>query len=229
MAGGGIRAAETILFDLDGTLVDTAPDMVRVLIELQLSRGVEPVDFDVARNYVSNGALALLRLAFPAATEAMLRDLHREYLDRYEASVCEASAVFPGLGALLDQLDEHGTRWGVVTNKPQRMTAPLLDGLGLLERAVSVISGDTLPEKKPHPAPLLLACEQAGSPPSKSVYVGDTELDIAAGRAAGMATVVAAYGYLTPEDNPDNWGADAIAADTVELGQIVCKAVTLGG
>lgn len=230
MSPGGLHsngAIECVLFDLDGTLVDTAPDMVAVLLDLQLAHRLEPVPYELARSQVSNGAIGLIRLAFPEASEAEVTDLHGDYLARYERSVCVRSSVFPGLGDLLTALERVGCPWGVVTNKPQRMTEPLLAGLGLAERAACIVSGDTLPQRKPDPSPLLLASRLAGVLPGRSVYVGDAARDIEAGRAAGMATVAALYGYVTADDDPAAWRADQMAADTEELAHILLKAVNL--
>jgi HAD superfamily hydrolase (TIGR01509 family) len=142
--------------------------------------------------------------------------------------VCEASVLFPGLAGLLEALDTAGLPWGVVTNKPAHLTDPLLDRLALAARSACTVSGDTLPQRKPHPAPLLHACELAGLLPQNTVYVGDASRDIQAGQNAGMATIAAAYGYITPGDDPRRWGADLVAADTAELTQILLKAVNLG-
>jgi phosphoglycolate phosphatase len=219
---------EAVLFDLDGTLVDTAPDMVAVLQELQESHGMAVVAYDTARLHVSNGALGLLSVGFPDRTHEFGSDLHVEYLERYEARLSHASVVFPGLPELLDELDDERRPWGVVTNKPGYLTGPLLDALDLGSRVACVVSGDTLPQRKPDPAPLLYACDLAGLRPDTTVYVGDASRDIAAGQNAGMATIAAAYGYITPDDDAMNWGADLIASDTAELAQIVRKAVNLG-
>ena len=219
---------EAVLFDLDGTLVDTAPDMVAVLQELQESRGADVVAYDTARLHVSNGALGLLAVGFPDQPHEFGSDLHVEYLERYEARVSHASVVFPGLPELLDELDSRQCPWGVVTNKPAFLTDPLLDALALGPRVACVVSGDTLPQRKPHPAPLLHACDLAGLLPETTVYVGDASRDIEAGQNAGMATIAAAYGYITPDDDALSWGADVIASDTAELAQIVRKAVNLG-
>jgi len=218
---------EAILFDLDGTLIDTAPDMVSVLLDMQRDHAMEPLPYDLVRSEVSNGALGLVRLAFPDADDARGIELHRQYLDRYEDAVCIESALFPRLGALLDKLDFGGHPWGVVTNKPSRMTAPLLEGLGLRDRAACSVSGDTLPERKPHPAPLLLASRQIGVTPENIVYVGDASRDIEAGRAAGMFTIAASYGYIPENDDPAAWGADIVASDTRELAHYLLKGVTL--
>jgi len=217
-----------VLFDLDGTLVDTAPDMVAVLQELQRSYGREPVGYALGRSHVSNGSIALLRLAFPELDPQFGGALHLEFLDRYGARVCEASSLFPGLGILLDDLDAADRRWGVVTNKPARLAEPLLRGLQLADRSACIVSGDTLTLRKPDPAPLLHACELGGMTPATTMYIGDAARDIEAGRNAGMATVAAAYGYVTDDDDPARWGADCVAADSDELARIVRKAVNLG-
>jgi phosphoglycolate phosphatase len=218
---------ESILFDLDGTLVDTAPDMVGVLEAMQIRHGRIPIAYDLARSNVSNGALGLIRLAFPSSTEAEEKRFHQEYLDRYQQSVCDKSGVYSGLNRLLDQLDTARCPWGIVTNKPQRLTEPLLASLGLNTRITCVISGDTIQERKPHPAPLLLATKKTRIPPEKTIYVGDSARDIEAGKAAGMATVAAAYGYITADDDARRWKADRIAADVEELTTILLKAVNL--
>ena len=216
-----------VLFDLDGTLVDTAPDMVAVLQELQRSHGIDPVDYELGRAYVSNGALGLLGLGFPEIEHAVGSELHAAYLERYALRLCEASVLFPGLDRLLQVLDAAGLPWGVVTNKPAHLTDPLLDCLALAARSACTVSGDTLPQRKPDPAPLLHACELAGLLPQNTIYVGDASRDIQAGQNAGMATIAAAYGYVTPDDDPQRWGADLVAADTAELTQILLKAVNL--
>jgi 2-phosphoglycolate phosphatase len=221
------NAFEAVLFDLDGTLIDTAQDMVAVLLELMEADGREPVPYATARSYVSNGSAGLIHLGFPDVSADKHERLREEYLDRYEASVCVHSTIFAGIEPLLDQFDEYGVPWGVVTNKPARMTIPLLAGLGLDRRIACQISGDTIAERKPHPAPLLLACEQTGVAPARSVYVGDAARDIEAGQAAGMYTIAAAYGYITDDDDSARWKADSIAADTQELTTMLRKGVNL--
>lgn len=222
--GGKMRA---VLFDLDGTLVDTAPDMVRVLWDMQDARDTPRHSYPLVRSTVSNGSLGLVRLGFPQTSEEELRRLQAEYLERYAAEVYRDSELFPGLTDLLGRLETADRPWGIVTNKPERMTRALLEGMQLHERAACVVSGDTLPQRKPDPAPLLLGCEQAGVDPAETLYVGDALRDIAAGRAAGMLTIAAAYGYITADDSPERWQADFIAEDTGELTTIVEKAVNL--
>ena len=216
-----------VFFDLDGTLVDTAPDMVAVLQQLQRDHGIEPVGYELARSNVSNGAMGLLSVGFPDIEFEVGGELHQKYLELYAESICVESRVFEGLHELIDALDELKCPWGVVTNKPEILTDPLMIALGLAERSVCIISGDTLSVRKPHPAPILLACDIAGVDPQTAIYIGDAERDIESGQAAGTATIAAAYGYVTEDDDPREWNADVIAMTTEELTQIVLKAVNL--
>lgn len=227
MSAADTRQVDAVLFDLDGTLVDTAPDMVAVLQEMQRAHKLAPVPYQVGRANVSNGAIGLLHVGFPDAHVEYNSALHLEYLERYQDRLCVDSVVFPDLDNLIDELDVAEVRWGIVTNKPERLTLPLLRTLGLDTRSACNVSGDTLPERKPHPAPLLHACELIDVSPRHAMYVGDAARDIEAGRAAGMATIAAAYGYITDDDDPKAWGADQIAADTADLAKTVLKAVTL--
>ena len=216
-----------VLFDLDGTLVDTAPDLVGVLRDMQLTHDREPVPYDLARSNVSNGAIGLLRIGFPEIEHAYMSPMHVEFLERYEQRVCEESRLFDAMPELLDELDEKPVPWGIVTNKPAGVTRLLLDALGLLSRTACTVAGDTLTERKPHPAPLLHACELAGMEPSRTVYVGDALRDVEAGKAAGMGTIGAAYGYVPADDDPMAWGADSLASDSAEAANLVRKAVNL--
>lgn len=216
-----------VLFDLDGTLVDTAPDMVAVLHLLQQQYGIETIPYELARSNVSNGAIGLLRVGFPDFEVEFGDELHQLYLERYAENLCEDSRVFGGLIELLDQLDDMGCPWGVVTNKPEHLTLPLLAALKLADRSACIVSGDTLSVRKPDPAPLLLACDIIGVDPEMSIYIGDAGRDIEAGQRAGMATIAAGYGYITEEDDPREWDADVVATSTEELTQIVLKAVNL--
>ncbi len=216
-----------MLFDLDGTLIDTAPDMVAVLQDLQRDNGQKPIPYDIGRMSVSNGALGLIRIGFPDSDEEQRRQLHQQYLERYALNVCQRSAVFPGLEALLERLDAANCPWGIVTNKPARMTDPLLRKLGLANRSACIVSGDSLTQRKPHPAPLLYACEIAGFDPKSTIYVGDAERDVEAGRRAGMTTIAVGYGYVMADDDPESWGADRLAADTSELLQMILEGVNL--
>lgn len=227
MADGSSPTCRAVFFDLDGTLIDTAPDMVAVLQALQRRHGVPPVSYALGRSHVSNGALGLLRIGFPGVEGDAQEALRLEYLDRYAGNLSVDSTLFAGLEALLEQLDDARIPWGVVTNKPAYLTEPLLEALGLDGRSACTVSGDTLPVRKPDPGPLLHACEQAGVRPEHAMYIGDASRDIEAGLAAGMSTIAAAYGYLVSGDDPTEWGAHEIARDTDELAQIVLKAVNL--
>jgi len=206
-----------VLFDLDGTLVDTAPDLVGVLNRLLVERGRTQMPYAIARNEVSNGAGGLLRLGFgDLGSPDELEALRCRFLDLYAGCVSDRSRLFIGLEDIDQQLSR--TTWGVVTNKPDAFTRPLLAALGLAERARCVVSGDRLPQRKPDPAPLRLAAEELGVAATSCVYVGDASRDIEAGKAAGMATIAAAYGYIRPREDPHTWGADAVIRRPHDLG-----------
>lgn len=201
----------TVLFDLDGTLLDTAPDLAYALNETLRAFGKEPLPFATIRPVVSHGGIALIRLGFDLGPEDEGYQPRREFLlDTYRRNIARETRPFAGMDALLDTLERQGLNWGVVTNKPAWLTEPLLQELNLYERAAVVVSGDTLNERKPHPAPMLLACERAGSQAHECLYVGDAKRDIEAGHNAGMATLVALFGYIGDADDPHAWGADAL-------------------
>jgi len=216
-----------VLFDLDGTLVDTAPDMVGALQKLQLSKGIEPISYELGRANVSNGASGLLSAGFPHLETTRQQELICEYIDLYKQGLCEDSALFDGVADLLNKLEDADLPWGVVTNKPSHLTEPLLEMLALSERSACIISGDTLSVRKPDPGQVLHACEILGISSEFVLCVGDAPRDIQAARAAGSATVAAAYGYILADDDPADWGADAIAKDIDELAKIVLKGVNL--
>ncbi len=198
---------EAVLLDLDGTLVDTAPDMVAALNQLLLERAAPPAPYALARNQVSNGAAGLLQLGLGtgATTDAALR---QRYLDIYAQNICNNSRIFNGLESFFNLISSGRLRWGVVTNKPAWLTRPLLAKLTPQPPPGCVISGDTLPDRKPHPAPLRLAAEQLNVRAERCIYVGDSARDIEAGRAAGMRTIAAAYGYIGPGEDIRAWQAD---------------------
>ncbi len=200
-----------VLFDLDGTLLDTAPDLAAALNRTRADYGLPALPYAAIRPWVSHGSYALTRLGFEfAETSAEFEAARLALLDHYHAHLAEGTAPFPGMRALLAELEARGVAWGIVTNKPAWLTEPLLARLGLDWCPACIVSGDTLPERKPHPAPLLHAARLLGCAPACCVYVGDAERDVAAGRAAGMRTLVAAYGYLAPDDEPARWQAHAI-------------------
>jgi N-acetyl-D-muramate 6-phosphate phosphatase len=201
----------TVLFDLDGTLLDTAPDLADALNVVLTEQGHSPLPFERIRPVVSHGGIALVRLGFGLAqSDPGFEPLRQRLLAVYRDNLAVRTRLFAGMEALLDDIEQRGLNWGVVTNKPGWLTEPLLQALDLRQRAACVVSGDTLEQRKPHPAPMLYACEQAGSRPEQCVYVGDAERDIEAGRNAGMHTLVALFGYLQPEDNPGDWQASAL-------------------
>lgn len=208
----------TVLFDLDGTLADTAPDLGFALNEVLREHGRPPLPQECIRPEASHGARALLRLGFAVAPGDRDYDaLRRRFLDVYAANLCRETRLFPGIGALLSALADRGLRWGIVTNKPAFLTRPLVQQLGLAESAACVVSGDTTANSKPHPGPLLFACSECNAEPGDCVYVGDAARDIEAGRTAGMHTLVALFGYLRATDDPPSWGADALVRSPDEI------------
>ena len=210
-------AIRGVLFDLDGTLLDTAPDMVGALNILRAEERLGPVPYAIARAHVSTGAIGLLKLAFPTYADENMQRLHKRYLQIYADRLSTKTLPFPGIEELLVRLERSRLIWGVVTNKPTSLTEPLLEALKLLHRCACVVSGDTLPERKPDPKPLLYALAQAGIDRNTAIYVGDAERDIKAGKAAGVTTVAVAYGYILPGDEPSSWGADMVITHPDEL------------
>lgn len=202
---GGLSA---VLFDLDGTLLDTAPDMVAALNELRREESATAIPFEVARDHVSNGVLGLIRLAFGELPDGERGRLQLRFIDIYAQRLARETRLFAGMDRVLAMIEAAGVPWGVVTNKPGRLTEPLLATLALRSRCATVVSGDTTPERKPHPQPLRHALAEIGADARAAVYVGDAERDVTAARAAGMRTVAALYGYIPPGDEPHAWGAD---------------------
>lgn len=202
---------EAVLFDLDGTLADTAPDLGGALNRLLVEEGRPALPLEKYRPHTSNGTRGMLAIGFDIVpADPPYADLARRFLQHYENALCEHTVLFPDIAELLSSLEARGIRWGVVTNKPQRFTLPLLEGLGLRQRCACIVSGDSTPLPKPDPAPLLLACATAKVRPSHSLYVGDDARDIVAGRAADMITVAAAWGYLGVDVPIASWQAHAI-------------------
>ncbi len=200
-----------VLFDLDGTLIDSAPDLAGAANAMRVARGLEALPVAALRPMVGAGARGMVRLAFGVHPgEANYEDLRSEFLDRYEHASLVHTAVFDSVRPVLTQLDAQRRPWGIVTNKAERFTHRIVEGLGLRQRAAVVVCGDTTPHSKPHPAPLLEAARRAGAAAAECVYVGDDARDILAGRAAGMATLAAAWGYLGEGEPIEAWGADAV-------------------
>jgi len=202
---------EAVLFDLDGTLIDTAPDLAGTLNEMRRRRGLEPVPLAQVRPFVSHGARGMLTSGFGMKTDdPQFQAMREEFLQIYAENICVDSQLFPGMAELLRHLEERDIAWGVVTNKFERLARPLLEALDLSDRAAVIVGGDTCPRPKPFPDPLLHAAAEIGTDPARTLYVGDDARDVAAARAAGMPVVVAAYGYLGDGDPPSLWGADAV-------------------
>jgi 2-phosphoglycolate phosphatase len=201
----------TVLFDLDGTLADTAPDLAYALNCLLREQERPPLPFETIRPAVSHGATALVKLGFGLSPEQPLFSALRDrLLSLYQQHLARETRLFEGMAELLAFIEEQGMNWGVVTNKPAFLTEPLTAALGIAGRAACIVSGDTTAKKKPHPQPLLHACRLAGSQAGQCLYVGDAERDIRAGHRAGMPTLVALFGYIGNADRPEDWGADAL-------------------
>jgi phosphoglycolate phosphatase len=206
-----------VLFDLDGTLLDTAPDMAGALNRLLVDEGMEALPFERIRPHVSHGALRLVRLAFGEPDKERFERLRARFLDLYRARIAVHTSLFDGFDVVLDTLEAAGLRWGIVTNKPGWLTAPLLDAFGLAARSGCVVSGDTLAERKPHPMPLLHAASLLGLEAHECVYMGDAERDVQAARNAGMIPLVAGFGYLDAGEDPSVWQPDAVFDRPTEL------------
>ncbi|MBU3605389.1 MULTISPECIES: HAD family hydrolase [unclassified Polynucleobacter] len=211
-----------VFFDLDGTLADTAPDLVAATNQLLVARQLLPKPYEVLRPCASAGARGLLEGAFGITPDhpdfIALRD---EFFKNYENALLVHSKLFDGMDDLLEQMEIANLPWGIVTNKSERFTNPLTELMGLRQRAVSTVSGDTTPHSKPHPEPILHAARIANIDPTKSIYVGDDIRDVIAGKAAGMLTVAAAYGYCGCKEPPEAWGADHIINSPLELLPII--------
>ncbi len=208
---------DAVLFDLDGTLADTAPDMARTVNLMRTNRGLAPVPAAVVRPHVSQGARGMILSAFGIGTDdPEFAAMRAEFLDLYAGNLCIDTRLFPGMDELLAGLESEAIAWGVVTNKFERFAKPLIEALGLATRAAVVIGGDTCARAKPFPDPLLFAASSIGTAPALTLYVGDDERDVQAARAAGMPVVVAGYGYLGGSP-PATWNADAILDSPAHL------------
>jgi len=199
----------TVLFDLDGTLIDTAPDMAAAL-EILCDEEQHPrLPYEEVRPVVSNGSVALVTLAFGKTLDtAILERLKTRYLEIYQNHLAVHSRLFDEMDELLQQLEKNHIQWGVVTNKPGWLTEPLMQALNLHQRAACIVSSDSTKNRKPHPEPMFYACKLTGAQPEQCVYVGDARRDIEAGQNAGMKTVVAEYGYIDNSENTKDWQAD---------------------
>ncbi|MBJ6980994.1 phosphoglycolate phosphatase [Luteimonas sp. MC1572] len=210
-AGQGGRFPRCVLFDLDGTLLDSAPDMAATLNRMRAARGAAPMELADVRPHVSRGARAMSAAAFPELGGEIGPEIVREFLDTYATELGRHGAAFDGIEPMLAALEADGACWGIITNKPEYLARALMPGLGWESRSAVLIGGDSLAERKPHPLPLLHAAAQLGFAPGECVYVGDDERDILAARAAGMRSLVALWGYRLQHDDPLTWQADAMA------------------
>ena len=206
-----------VLFDLDGTLLDTAPDMVGALNALRREEGLAPLPYDLVRSAVSHGAARVVKTGFPDAAAEDAAALQRRFLEIYRGALSQGTRLFPGMDDVLDALARRDLKSGIVTNKAAWLTDPLLEQLGLRARFDCVISGDTLAERKPHPLPLLHAAKLVGVAPGECVYVGDAERDVQAAHAAGMTALVANYGYLRADEDSTAWGGDGYLEQALDL------------
>lgn len=209
---------EAVLFDLDGTFADTAPDLGAALNRLLVEEGRPPLAFDVFRPHTSAGTRGMLRAGFGIAPEdPAYAALAERFLAHYTAALCVHTVLFEGMVELLMELEAQGVAWGIVTNKPARFTLPLMAALGYGERAACIVSGDSAPRPKPYADPILLGCAQIGIEPARCLYVGDDLRDIQAGQSAGTGTVAAAWGYLGADTPITEWGADSLVAHPLEI------------
>ncbi len=209
---------DAVLFDLDGTLIDSAPDLGAAADKMRVARGLESYPLEQYRHMAGAGARGMLGIAFGLKPEdSGFEALREEFFANYETCMTERTYAFDGVADLIVQLNSAGLKWGVVTNKSERFTLPLTAAMPLFKSAHAIVSGDTTPHAKPHPAPLLEAARRIGIAPERCLYVGDDERDIVAGRAAGMPTVAAAYGYLGSAPDAVAWKADAVISSPMAL------------
>jgi len=209
---------QAVLFDLDGTLVDTAPDLGYALNLQRERHGLDFLPEEAIRPYASHGSRGLLEVGFGLLpTDDSFEAMRTEYLDLYTQVMTRQPLLFEGMEETLQAIEQRGLRWGIVTNKPRRFTQPMVAHMGLDSRAAAVISGDDAPQPKPSPQTLLLACERMKINPQTVLYIGDAERDVQAGNAAGMKTLVALFGYLSVTDKPQQWGAHACIAHPKDL------------
>jgi phosphoglycolate phosphatase len=213
---------KSVFFDLDGTLADTAPDLAAAANKMLIDRQMEPLPMQTMRHLASSGARGMIHAAFGIGHEdPRFEDFKEEFLSNYEQAIHVHTDLFPSMNDLLNLLDEHQVPWGIVTNKHERFTIPLVKSLGLDQRTNAIVSGDTTPFAKPHPAPILLAVSQKQVDATSAVYIGDDLRDVQAGKAAGMKTIAAAYGYCGDHQPPESWAADFIVYEPKDLTSIL--------
>ncbi|MFP5422579.1 MAG: N-acetylmuramic acid 6-phosphate phosphatase MupP [Gammaproteobacteria bacterium] len=215
-----------VLFDMDGTLLDSAPDFIAISQAMRAERGLPPIADKLIRDQVSGGARAMVAANFAMDPEAEgFEALRLEFLDRYQAHCAVLTRPFDGMDELLNDIEQAKLIWGVATNKPVRYAEPIMQQLGLAQRSAVLVCPDHVSRSKPDPEMILLACAKMGVEPAATLFVGDDERDIEAGRAAGCKTAAVTYGYIHPQDNPRNWGADAVVDHPLELRTVLEQAL----
>lgn len=215
-----------VFFDMDGTLLDTAPDFIAICQAMLAERGFPRVDDKLIRDEISGGARAMVSAAFSMSPEAPeFEALRLEFLARYQTDCAVHSKLFDGMTELLADIEKAKLIWGVVTNKPVRFAQPIMEQLGLSERSAVLICPDHVTKSKPDPEPLLLACKMLDLDPASVLFVGDDLRDIESGRDAGTKTAAVRYGYIHPNDNPDHWGADVVVDHPLELRRVLDDAL----
>ena len=215
-----------VLFDMDGTLLDSAPDFIAICQAMRADRGMPAIADKLIRDQVSGGARAMVAANFVMDPEAEgFETLRLEFLERYQSHCAVLTRPFEGISELLDEIEQAKLIWGVATNKPVRYAEPIMQQLGLAQRSAVLVCPDHVSRSKPDPEMLLLACSQIGIQPGEALFVGDDERDIEAGRAAGCKTAAVTYGYIHPQDNPRNWGADVVVDHPLELRAVLERAL----
>ena len=214
--------SRAVLFDLDGTLIDTAPEFIHIGLQLRQDAGLPSMSGDIIRQSVSGGAISMVQTALDmSATDPQFENWRKKFLALYEAGLGRHSAPYPGLVELIAELHGAGVSWGVVTNKLERFAVPLMETMPFDPPAGAVVTPDHVSQPKPEPEAILLACEQLGVSPGHSLFIGDHLRDIEAGNAAGCYTIAAAYGYLAAEEAANLWGADAVALSSEQLIELI--------
>lgn len=215
-----------VLFDMDGTLLDSAPDFIAISQAMRAERGLPPVADKLIRDQVSGGARAMVAANFAINPDAAeFEALRLEFLERYQHHCAVLTQPFDGMDELLRDIEQAKLKWGVATNKPVRYAEPIMQQLGLAQRSAVLVCPDHVSRSKPDPEMILLACEKMGVAPAATLFVGDDERDIEAGRAAGCKTAAVSYGYIHPQDNPRNWGADAVVDHPLQLRSLLENAL----
>lgn len=218
------RTPRAVLFDLDGTLADTAADLTATLNHVLASHDIAPLDLEQTRPHVSSGAAALLQLGLgTGADDSRLGDMRNAFLEHYGNNLCIHTRLFPGIHRFLVQLTQRDIPFAVVTNKPRAYTVPLLESLRLPSPPASIVCGDDLAVRKPHPAPVRAACSAMGVEPFDCIFAGDDQRDVIAGFRAGTHTIAAIYGYIGVDQQPSNWGADGLAGSATELARLTLR------